>query len=150
MDILRLKKEDLTLMRELNQLFGDVFEEPENYHDHLPDDDYLLSFLGNDNHIVLVAINDGVVVGGLVAYVLRKFEKKRSEVYVYDLAVVEDKRRKGIATKLFKKLEEVAKGYETWTIFVQADKGDDDALGFYRALHTQEEVAHHFDLILHK
>jgi aminoglycoside 3-N-acetyltransferase I len=37
-------------------------------------------------------------VGGLIAYELEKFERARSELYIYDLAVAEDHRRRGVAT----------------------------------------------------
>lgn len=40
------------------------------------------------------------VVGGLVAYELEKFEQDRREIYIYDLAVLESHRRKGVATRL--------------------------------------------------
>ena len=38
-----------------------------------------------------------VMTGALVAYVLEKFERERSEVYIYDLAVAATHRRQGIA-----------------------------------------------------
>ncbi len=42
-----------------------------------------------------VALNDGLVVGGLTAYVLDKFEQARKELYIYNLAVSEAHRRLG-------------------------------------------------------
>ena len=40
------------------------------------------------------------MVGALAAYELLKFEAERSEIYIYDLAVLEEFRRRGIATAL--------------------------------------------------
>lgn len=49
-----------------------------------------------------------LVVGGLAAYVLPMFEQERSEVYIYDLAVDDAYRRRGIATALIRGLQRVA------------------------------------------
>ena len=48
------------------------------------------------------------MVGGLVAYELEKLEQARSEIYLYDLAVDADQRRKGIATALIRRLRAIA------------------------------------------
>ena len=37
------------------------------------------------------------MIGGLVAYVLPKFEQARSEIYLYDLAVDAAHRQRGVA-----------------------------------------------------
>ena len=73
--------------------------------------------------IALVATVGGEVVGGLAAYELEKFEQDRREIYIYDLAILEQHRRKGIATQLIKKLKRVAKERDAYVIFVQADRG---------------------------
>jgi aminoglycoside 3-N-acetyltransferase I len=75
----RLAKDDVALMRELNALFADVFQDSESYASKPPSDAYLESFIGNEENIVLVATIDRKVVGGLVAYTLTKFEKERKE-----------------------------------------------------------------------
>lgn len=49
-----------------------------------------------------------MVVGGLVAYEFQKFEHERSEIYIYDLAVAEAHRRRGIATALIEELKKLA------------------------------------------
>jgi aminoglycoside 3-N-acetyltransferase I len=53
-------------------------------------------------------LKGGVVVCGLAAYELKKFEQERSEIYIYDLAVASEHRREGIATALIEKLKEIA------------------------------------------
>ena len=85
----RLGENDLVLMRDLNRLFGDVFEDRKTYSDKIPSDEYIISFLANKNHIVFVATIDNKVIGGLVAYTLTKFEMDRKEVYLYDLAILQ-------------------------------------------------------------
>ena len=85
------------------------------------------------------------MVGGLAAYVLRKFEQERSEIYIYDLAVDEAYRRRGIATALINELRGIARGIGAWVIYVQADHGDDPAIKLYESLGVREDVLH-FDI----
>ncbi|HKX83699.1 MAG TPA: GNAT family N-acetyltransferase, partial [Pyrinomonadaceae bacterium] len=125
---------------------GKAFEAPDTYQGSIPSDDYLKSLLQRDNFIPLVAIVDGVVVGGLAAYVLDKFEQERKEIYIYDLAVQEAHRRKGIATGVINKLREIASEIGAYVIFVQADYGDDPAIKLYESLGEREDVLH-FDIM---
>ena len=85
------------------------------------------------------------MVGGLVAYVLPKLEQRRSEIYIYDLAVAGDRRREGIATALIAEVQRIAPGVGAWVIYVQADHGDDPAIALYEGLGAREDVLH-FDI----
>lgn len=132
-------------MRDLNAVFARAFSEPENYPKDKPADEYLEAWLAKETHIALVALDAGSVVGGLVAYVLEKFEQQRREIYIYDLAVAEEYRRLGIASTLIRHLQSVAKQMGAYVIFVQADYGDDPAIALYEKLGSREEVLH-FDI----
>jgi aminoglycoside 3-N-acetyltransferase I len=127
-------------------VFAKAFDDAESYVSAPPSDDYLNTLVGRDDFIPLVAVSDGAVVGGLAAYVLRKFEQERSEIYIYDLAVDENYRRRGIATGLINKLREIAREKGAWVIYVQADHGDDSAIKLYESLGTREDVLH-FDIM---
>lgn len=135
---------DVDLFKSLLKVFGDVFEDVATYQHAIPSDAYLIKFLGG--HIVVVALDGQNVVGGLVAYVLDKFEQERKEIYIYDLAVAKEHRRKGVATGVINKLKEAAKEIGAYVIFVQADKGDDPALKLYESLGAREDV-YHFDIL---
>ena len=112
-------KADLELLRQLNDVFAEAFEDTESYQSAPPSNEYLESLLATSTFIPLVAVHDGKVVGGLAAYVLRKFEQERSEIYIYDLAVLESHRRQGIATGLINKLREIARDMnDVWVIYV--------------------------------
>lgn len=141
----RLAAPDIPEMRALNALFGEAFDDPESYAAKPPDDDYLRAFLAKPHVITLVALIEGRVVGGLVAYALEKFEQARTELYIYDLAVDEAHRRRGVATALIGRLQEIARDTGAWVIFVQADHGDDPAIALYESLGEREEVLH-FDI----
>lgn len=141
----RLTSADAYRAHELNALFGDVFGDRETYRAAPPSSDYLQSLLRKDHIIVLVAVAGAEIVGGLVAYELEKLERARSELYIYDLAVTEPHRRRGIATALIEHLRELAKQRGAWVIYVQADYGDDPAISLYSKLGTREDVMH-FDI----
>ncbi|HEY1385851.1 MAG TPA: AAC(3)-I family aminoglycoside N-acetyltransferase [Dongiaceae bacterium] len=143
--IQRLTPVDVALLQELNALFGRAFNDPQSYTVKRPAEDYLRELLAKEHMIALAALADGKVAGGLVAYELPKFEQARSEIYIYDLAVAEAHRRRGIATALIRRLQEIATQRGAWVIFVQADYGDDPAIALYTKLGIREEVLH-FDI----
>ena len=89
---------DAGLMRAMLGMFAVAFEEPHAYTASQPDDAHLQSLLASENFIAVAATLGGDVIGGLAAYVLPKFEQARKEVYLYDLAVLAEHRRKGVAT----------------------------------------------------
>ena len=101
-DVRRLAPADLPLARRLNDLFGEAFAEPETYGGAPPADAYLQGLLAKDHVIVLVALDPAgiALTGGLVAYELDKLEQARREIYIYDLAVAEPHRRRGVAPGL--------------------------------------------------
>jgi aminoglycoside 3-N-acetyltransferase I len=136
---------DAKLMRAMLAMFGTAFEDPVSYTSNQPDDAYLARLLGSEMFIALVAMDGGDVVGGIAAYVLDKFEQARREVYLYDLAVAEAYRRRGIATALIEELGHVARARGAYVVFVQADLGDDAAIALYEKLGVREDVLH-FDI----
>jgi aminoglycoside 3-N-acetyltransferase I len=143
--IRQLTTDDVDVMRALLRVFGQVFEQEETYARAQPGTPYLERLLGSDNFMALAALEDGSVVGGLAAYELRKFEQERSEIYIYDLAVLEGHRRRGIATALIDELKRIAGARGAYVIFVQADHGDDAAIALYTKLGAGEDVLH-FDI----
>ena len=141
----KFERADISLFRQLLKVFADAFDDHESYQSAIPSDGYLNKLLAREHFIPLVAVTDGKVVGGLAAYVLQKFEQERSEIYIYDLAVLEEYRRQHIATGLINKLREIAREIGAWVIYVQADHGDDPAIKLYESLGTREDVLH-FDI----
>lgn len=144
-NVQQLGNTDIDLMKALLNCFGEAFHEPETYQGNQPDDRYLLDLLGSDTFIAIAALSQEQVIGGLVAYELKKFEQKRSEIYIYDLAVDESYRRQGVATTLIETLKPIAQDRGAWVIFVQADNGDEPAIQLYSKIGTREEVLH-FDI----
>jgi aminoglycoside 3-N-acetyltransferase I len=141
----RLEPGDVGLFRGLNAMFGKAFDDADAFSANPPEDDYLEDLLAKDHIIPLVAVLDGEVIGGMVAYELDKFEQARREIYIYDLAVDEAHRRKGVASALIARLGEIASGRGAWVIYVQADYGDEPAIALYTKLGRREDVMH-FDI----
>jgi len=140
-----LGPDDVGLMRALLGVFGEAFEDVETYCAAQPSSAYLEQLLASDTFVALVALDGDVVVGGIAAYELRKFERERSEIYIYDLAVAVSHRRCGIATALIERLQGIAAERGAWVVFVQADLGDDPAIALYSKLGVRESVLH-FDI----
>ncbi len=141
----QLGSQDIARFRELMAVFADAFEDPHAYREAPASEAYLQRLLSKPTVIALVAQVDGAVVGGLVAYVLEKFERERSEIYIYDLAVAAAHRRHGIARDLILLLKRIGKDLGAYVIYVQADLVDDPAIQLYTSLGTREDVLH-FDI----
>ena len=141
----RLGESDMAAMRAVNALFATAFEDRASYESAPPSDAYIARQLTDNRTIVLAAFDGSATVGALVAYVFPKLEQERSEIYIFDLAVAEEHRRRGIATALIDALGPIAAELGAWVIYVQADYGDDPAVALYSKLGHREDVMH-FDI----
>jgi aminoglycoside 3-N-acetyltransferase I len=136
---------DIAPLRRMLTMFGRAFEDDATYSGQPPSDAYLGALLASPGFIAVAAFDGDEVVGGITAYVLPKPERARSELYLYDLAVGESHRRRGIATAMIQRLRELAAARGAWVVFVQADHGDDPAIALYTKLGVREDVLH-FDI----
>lgn len=146
MIVRRLGRPDVAEMQAANQLFAEVFGE-EGYHGPPAGPKHLEKLLADEKFIALAAYVDGEMAGAIAAYELVKFEAERSEVYIYDLAVLERYRRQGVATALIEQVKSIAREKSAWVVFVQADPPDEPAVALYDKLGTREAVLH-FDISL--
>lgn len=145
MQIIRLSPGDDTRFAKWLTLFGRVFDEPDTYTAAMPSAGYRDRLLADPNFIALAALEDGKLVGALAAYVLVKYEQERSEIYIYDLAVDEARRRKGLGEALVNETRRIAHDMGAWVVYVQADYVDPPAVALYTKLGAREEVLH-FDM----
>jgi aminoglycoside 3-N-acetyltransferase I len=142
----RLGSSDLDLMRQLLAVYAEAFDDRATYLNSPPSNEYLGRLLRKPGFITIVALDDGSkVAGGLSAYVLEKFESERSEIYIYDLAVLPQHRRRGVATALIDHLVVVGREIGAYVIYVQADLIDGAAIALYSRFGRREEVLH-FDI----
>ena len=141
----RLGPTQIDSMRKALRVFADAFDEEQNFFSAPPSDSYLQRLLSDERFVLLVARFEGTIVGVLSAYELVKYEQARSEFYIYDLAVAEAFRRRGVATALIEALKPIARDAGAWVIFVQADRVDDSAVALYRGFGVEEQPLH-FDI----
>jgi aminoglycoside 3-N-acetyltransferase I len=140
-----LAAKNVRLLRGMLAMFDDAFDDQRTYTGKPPGEDYLRGLLESGQFIALAALQGETVIGGLAAYVLAKFEQERSEIYIYDLAVAQPHRRRGVATALIEQLKSIAKARGAYVIFVQADPVDAPAIALYTKLGIREDVLH-FDI----
>ena len=105
----QLGTSDVGLLKHLLRVFGEAFEDVDTYQGAVPSEGYLRSLLAMPYFIVVVAQSGDEVIGGLAAYEMQKFERERREIYIYDLAVATEHRRRGVATGLIGELKRIAK-----------------------------------------
>lgn len=146
-DVQRLGAADHPRLLQLNALFAQAFGDAGSYLGAPPDPAWTREVLAQPQTIALVALDGEAVLAGLVAYELSKLEQRRREVYLYDLAVAEPHRRRGIASLLIDRLRAIARERGAWVVYVQADYGDEPAIALYTKLGVREDVMH-FDLPL--
>ncbi|MET0391328.1 MAG: GNAT family N-acetyltransferase [Polyangiales bacterium] len=127
----RLTLADRAQARALFTLMTDVFEEPPR-----PlSDAYLEQLLGREDFWAYAALDpDGALVGGITAHVLPMTRSEQRELFIYDLAVREDRQRQGIGRCLIAAVSDDAAAQGIGVMFVPADNDDDHALAFYRAV----------------
>ncbi len=140
-----LGPDDIEPMRATLAVFAEAFDDADTYCSAQPGSDYLRRLLGGEYFIAIAAFEGERVIGGIAAYELQKFEQERSEIYIYDLAVAEAHRRKGVASALIEETQRIAKQRGAWVVYVQADLGDDPAIALYTKHGTREDVLH-FDI----
>lgn len=135
-----LGPDDVPALRALLAVFGDAFEDPERYTAAPPDEAYLRALLASPGFFAIGAWQGTEVVGGITGYVLPKPERLQRELYLYDLAVAEAHRRRGLATALIGEARALARRLGAEVVFVQADVEDGPALALYERFAPGLEV----------
>lgn len=138
----RLHTGDLDLLRQLTGLFASVFESQQSTP---APQDHLEKMLARKDFIALVIMYDSGVVGGLTAYELPMYEGAYAELYIYDMAVATQHRRKGLGKQLIGALKQVALEQGCRELFVEAHEEDSHALAFYRSAGGRAEKVVHFN-----
>lgn len=119
-------------------VFSKVFEWGEEKY---PGREYLAKLLDNTSFLAITAKSGIEIIGGLTAYILDSYKEQVSNIYIYDLAVKEDFRNRGIGKSLISFLIEYSKRNNIRDIFVDTEQIDnEDAIAFYRRTSFDSEV----------
>ena len=121
---------DSDVARATFALMARVFDEA----DTALSDAYIDWLLARPDFLAFAAVDGSSVVGGLTAHVVPLTTRQRSEVFIYDIAVATEHRRRGIGRRLLEAVRIAARGLGIETVFVLADNEDAHALDFYRAV----------------
>jgi aminoglycoside 3-N-acetyltransferase I len=136
----RLTTADAPVARRLFLLIARVFEEPVE-----PlSDVYLARLLSRPEFWAIAAFAGDDLIGGLTAHTLPMTSSESSEIFIYDIAVRADHRRRGVGRQLVTALRAAAAAEGVEDIFVPADNEDTHALDFYRALGGEPSAVTHF------
>ena len=135
-EIKRLNESDLRFFKSLIDLFNIVFEEDRS---NIGNDENLSGLLGNAQFIVMAALAEQEVVGGLTAYELPMYYADHSEVFVYDLAVKPEYQRMGIGKELIRSLKADCSRKGVREFFVLAHEEDEHAIEFYHSTGGKSE-----------
>lgn len=107
-------------------------------------DAYVSGLLTTSSFWAVAAFDGARVIGGITAHTIPMTRSSSSELFVYDLAVHEEHRRRGVGSQLFLALRAYASEAGISDIFVPADEEDGHALAFYRSLGGQESPVRFF------
>ncbi|WP_426593776.1 GNAT family N-acetyltransferase [Cellulomonas sp. McL0617] len=136
----RLVPGDEQPARELFVVMAEAFDEaPEPL-----GDAYVAELLRTGSFWAVAAFEGGRVVGGITAHTIPMTRSRSAELFVYDLAVDADFRRRGIGRRLVATIRDLAAEAGIAAIFVPADSDDTGAVAFYRSLGGRESPVSFF------
>jgi len=130
-DIKKLQINDLELVRQLIHLFQ---TEDEIAQPTYASKERLLELLSNPNFYMIAAFQNGILVGGLTAYILRMYKENIAKVLLYEIEVRQEWRRQGLGTLLINYLIECAQQERAKKILIPVTKTNQNALSFYKAI----------------
>ncbi len=136
------KLQSVDELKQLVVVFSLVFEE-----EYGVADDYLKKMLVNDAVVILGAVKDKEIVGGLVAFEMTPIHGSK-EFYIYDIAIHPSHQKQGLGKRLIEHLKEESKNRGVKTIFVEAESEDVGAVAFYRAIGGEEVAVNHFNFTI--
>jgi len=126
----RLGAGDRDLARATFAMMAEVFDEPRRA---LPDD-YVDVLLARADFWVVAALEADAPVGGITAHVLPMTRSPSRELFVYDIAVREDRQRRGVGRTMLVELIAQAATAGIGSVFVAVADEDVHAMDFYRAV----------------
>jgi len=95
-------------------------------------------FLSSDCHWLLAAESGGQFIGYLTAVRVHKTDSRVAVLYVDEFMVLEEHRRRGVATALWTEVQRIAQEIGAWRIRLTVDPGNDGARAFYRSVGLTE------------
>jgi ribosomal protein S18 acetylase RimI-like enzyme len=92
---------------------------------------YLSTFLSRAENVLIVAIDDGVPVGYIVAYLLDRVDRNRRMMLFYEIGVAPSHRRRGIGKRLIGELKSVCRANDVMKMWVPTGRSNVAATRLY-------------------
>ncbi len=102
---------------------------------------YMRAFLTDDRHYFIVAYVDDGPVGYVFGYRLSRFDGKPPMVFIYEVAVVERHRRRGIGRALIEETRRLANEDGCRKMLVPTNRSNEAAMALYRSAGGEEGAA---------
>jgi len=92
---------------------------------------YLSNFLGRDENILLVALEQNRPIGFALAYRLERIDRAQDMVLFYEIEVDKEHRGRGAGTALINALKDICREKAIMKMWVYTDKSNGAALQLY-------------------
>ncbi|HEY2582596.1 MAG TPA: GNAT family N-acetyltransferase, partial [Mucilaginibacter sp.] len=127
---------DIALARKLFYFFqvDDGIAEPI-----VPSDKYLSDLLSKDDFHVIVALQNDQLIGGLTGYELEMYKEEIKEMFLYEIAVVEEYRKKGVAKALIELLKQLCVAKRIKEMYVGTSVNNTAAMKLYKSTGGQAD-----------
>lgn len=89
-------------------------------------------FLANPLNYLLVAVDGERALGYLFAYELQRPDREQSMIFLYDITVLEEHRKKGAGTALVERLKALCSNKHIMKMFVPTSRSNIPAVSLYQ------------------
>jgi aminoglycoside 3-N-acetyltransferase I len=125
MDIRRLGPADGALgVQTITRLKG-----PDGYP--TPSTQYVTKFLSRPDNVLIVATDQGIAVGFIIAYLLDRVDRDQQTMFFYEIGVAESHRRRGVGTQMIETLKRVCRTADVMKMWVPTGRSNIAATRLY-------------------
>jgi len=125
MEIKRLQPRDETLANKTIQIL-----KTDNHPSAVYESDYsyLVDFLKNNSNFFIVATESGEPIGFVLAYELERLDRPQPMMLLYEVSVLESKRRQGVAKAMMNLLKSICRERNILKMWVLTEKTNKAAM----------------------
>ena len=106
-----------------------LLKAPEGYP--TPTKDQMLAFLSRSSNVLIVASDQGIPAGYIVAYVLDRIDAHRRMVFFYEIGVAEPYRRRSIGKRMIAELKAICRSEDVMKMWVPTNRSNIAATRLY-------------------
>jgi GNAT superfamily N-acetyltransferase len=94
--------------------------------------DYLRDFLNYEGHYLLAALDGNTPIGFILAYRLQRVDRSQNMMFLYEINVAKEFRKKGVGIALINKVKEMCKQESILKMFVLTNRSNTAAYNLYK------------------